>query len=442
MDCKQVINLISMYVDCELDESQKAKFEEHVNQCPSCKEELNDILKVLEILHSIPEVDLPASFKDELHEKLIQVKENEFSTGKLSFIKSRYIRALSTVAAGALIIFVLKGIFFDGFFLKTKYDKSMMTARGTDDSVVMTKGNISAGYAGKANSFNDSKEKTKDMPELPRDENMQKMDDGTESKQDALSADTSEFGIIKSDTPRDRIVSSFSITEDFDNTEDSDNKCSTRSSNDIYFTKEADGSTDSVPEVAMFGAKQAAPYENADDYILFRENSKINVTIVVKDNVIDEDKVMSIAIENGAIFSTSDINMMSTMETKTETTEIEPETETTKDKYEMEIVEFLISGNQYNYFINNLGDNVKFNNANMYYTSPIIREDVKIDLNELKIKLDEINIKIAETDNEKDDSSPPELEKLKSDREKIEEEIDKTLKEYEYIADVTIDISK
>jgi anti-sigma factor RsiW len=117
MDCKQIIDLISMYVDSELDERQKAEFEEHVSQCSSCKEELNDILKVLEVLHSIPEVDLPDNFKDELHEKLIKVKENEFSTGKLFFIKNRYIRAISTVAAGVLIIFVLKGILFDGFLL-------------------------------------------------------------------------------------------------------------------------------------------------------------------------------------------------------------------------------------------------------------------------------------------------------------------------------------
>lgn len=459
MDCKQIIDLISMYVDSELDERQKAEFEEHVSQCSSCKEELNDILKVLEVLHSIPEVDLPDNFKDELHEKLIKVKENEFSTGKLFFIKNRYIRAISTVAAGVLIIFVLKGILFDGFLLKIKYDKSLMSTRDTDDAAVMMKGNAPADYVEKANSVNGSKEKTKDMSELSENGNMQKMDEGIMSqdvqkspdefsgkeelftsqftKEDISEADTPEPDVLKSDKTRDRTVSSFSVTEDSNNTEDSDSKCSTRSSNDIYFTENTDDSTDLVPEIDMFGAKQTAPYEYEDNYILFRESSKINVTIVVKDNVMDEDKVRSIAIENGAIFSTSNINMMLTMETKTEA-----ETETTKDKDEKGILEFLISGNQYNYFLNNLEDNVKLDNVNMYYTSPIIREDVKINLNELKIKLDGINIKIAEVDKENENSNPPELEKLKSDREKIQKEIDKTLEEYEYVADVTIDISK
>lgn len=244
--------------------------------------------------------------------------------------------------------------------------------------------------------------------------------------------------------PRDRTISSFSITEDANNIQDSDNKCSTRSSNGICFTEGADASTDSVPEITMFGVKQVASEENADDYILSRENSKINVSIVVKGYVMDEDKVMSIAIENGAIFSTFDTDMMSTMETETETTETEPETETAKDEVmdEERIIEFLILGNQYNYFLNNLGDNVKLDNANMYYASPVIREDVKINLNELRIKLDEINIKIAEIEKENDDSGPPELEKLKSDKERIQVEIDKILGEYEYVADVTIDIRK
>jgi hypothetical protein len=400
---------------------------------------------------------LPDNFKDELHEKLIKVKENEFSAGKLFFIKNRYIRAISTVAAGVLIIFVLKGILFDGFLLKTKYDKSLMSTRDTNDAAVMMKGNAPADYVEKANSVNGSKEKTKDMPELSGNENMQEMDEGIMSqdvhkapdefsgkdelftsqfiKENISEADTSEPDVLKSDTTRDRTVSSFSVTEDSNNTEDSDSKCSTRSSYDIYFTENTDDSTDLVPEIDIFGAKQTAPYENANNYILFRESSKINVTIVVKDNVMAEDKVRSIAIENGAIFSTPDINMMFAMETETET-------KTTKDKDEEGILEFLISGNQYNYFLNNLEDNVKLDNVNMYYTSPIIREDVKTNLNELKIKLDGINVKIAEVDNESENSSPPELEKLESDREKIQKEIDKTLEEYEYVADVTIDISK
>ena len=57
MDCDKVKQLLSSYIDGELNEEEKIEFDNHIAQCSSCKEEFNDILKVLDILHSIPEVE-------------------------------------------------------------------------------------------------------------------------------------------------------------------------------------------------------------------------------------------------------------------------------------------------------------------------------------------------------------------------------------------------
>jgi len=451
-----------MYVDCELDEEQKAKFKEHVSKCLSCEEELNDMLEVIEILHSIPEVDLPDNFKDELHEKLIKVKEKEFSTKKLFFIKNRYIKVFSTIAAGVLIIFVLKGILYDDVFNKTKFGKLTATEDIKDSAVIMSKG-ISADDAEKACSVNGSKEQIRIASELPENKNELETDEETENqdiqkepdkftgedgffasqftKKGESDADISEPDLLSSDTPHDRSISNTADPNDFNIAGNSDIITAGEGSADNTFREYTNGSTELVQSRALFGDRQIALDENVNTYVLFSVNGKIKATIIIKDNIIDEDRVRTIAIENGAVFKTSDINMLSIKEAKTEESKVESKEES-KAENASQIVEFTISGNQYEHFLSVLDEDTKPSSANIDFTSPVIREDAEIKLNELDKKLDDINRQIAEIEKDEEDSSPTELEKLKSDKEKIQEEIDQLLGSYEYIADVTINISK
>ncbi|NSW92292.1 MAG: zf-HC2 domain-containing protein [Firmicutes bacterium] len=396
MDCSRIKDLISIYIDGELDEGQKARFEAHVDQCPLCKEELDDILEVLRMLRSMPEVDLPDNFREELHEKLVQVKEREFTAGKLFNIRNRYIRALSTIAAGALIVFVLKGIFFDGFFSGTKQDRLTKSESMSQSATV-----------------NDIGEKTGARILADEEKNKSAVEDKKEEE-----------------------VRMFGFSENEENDKSAE-----------------------APEIMISRATPEVSNEIVSENILFSERGRIKVFVIVRDNVIDEGIIKSIATDSGATFKTYDTYDFSSkamteadVEDKNATAEVDVKEKSgakdisdTKDEIDAKdenIVEFTIPGNRYQYFLNNLEHDVEYLKANIDYASPIMRQDIEIKLNELNVKLEGINRQIAEIESNQECSNPAELEKLKSQREDIEKEIGELLENSEYIADVVINVSK
>ena len=132
MDCDYAKKLISLYIDNEMDEKERSEFEEHISSCEACRNELNAISETVKLLRSIPQVELPSSFKKELHEKLVKVKEEENRNRRrgLFFIRNSYLKAVSTIAAGAFVIFALRGLFFSNFMTKSDISKS------TSDSAI------------------------------------------------------------------------------------------------------------------------------------------------------------------------------------------------------------------------------------------------------------------------------------------------------------------
>lgn len=428
MDCKKVADLMSMYMDNELNELQKAEFEEHIDRCPLCAKELNDILKILEILHDMKEVELPDDFNDTLYEKLLQAKSKDQSKGKPLFLKNRYIRALSTIAAGILTIFILKGVIFNSTFLnrikQSESDKFEIQGRMNANSTMMAEGGTSS-----------------------------------DDIEDVVPEDTKIEGEIfslnsindKEELPKEETIPSFTIAEHLDEEQESSNKCSARS----------------------YTGALTASHENGFSQIIFRENSRINVIILVIDNILNEEQIRDIAKENRAIFYISDTSMDTDINNDTNTdTNVDVDTKAYADtntdtnsnyvvthdlKDEEEIkkeikeseteiyrvkekVGFLITGNQYSQFLDALEVNVRLNSGNIYPSPIIIREDIRHELDELNMKIAEIYAKIKETNASDGEYSPIEPESLEGDKKTIERVVDEALETYEYIADVTIEI--
>lgn len=103
MKCENIKELMSMYIDNEINEVDKAKFEKHIAQCPQCKEEY-EILKDLVLECSeIDEVELPQGFMEELHKKLIVAQTNKPSKFT-QFIRRANWKPVAGAVAAVLIL--------------------------------------------------------------------------------------------------------------------------------------------------------------------------------------------------------------------------------------------------------------------------------------------------------------------------------------------------
>jgi len=69
-NCGEIIELMSLYIDGELDSETKREFEEHIETCESCRSELYELKEIVDVLGEVEEVELPSGFKEQLHENL------------------------------------------------------------------------------------------------------------------------------------------------------------------------------------------------------------------------------------------------------------------------------------------------------------------------------------------------------------------------------------
>jgi anti-sigma factor RsiW len=99
MKCENIKELMSMYIDNEINEVDKAKFEKHIAQCPQCKEEYEILKAIVLECSEIDEVELPQDFIEELHNKLIAAKANKPSKFTQFIRRANWKPAVGAVAA-------------------------------------------------------------------------------------------------------------------------------------------------------------------------------------------------------------------------------------------------------------------------------------------------------------------------------------------------------
>lgn len=138
MDCPEVRELISAYIDGEVSESEKSNIERHLENCPGCRLDYEQTREIVKALHDIHDEELPQGFEAELHGRLKEVSRKK-SLGRVSFINSPRLRALAGIAACLLIMFLARDVLFDGSLRMKKepgmYDsqpQAMMRAAGRE----------------------------------------------------------------------------------------------------------------------------------------------------------------------------------------------------------------------------------------------------------------------------------------------------------------------
>lgn len=115
-NCTEVRKLISLYIDNELNKTELEEFEEHINSCSHCRIELEEIKTVVRFCSDIDEVELPKNFKSELHEKLVEIKNQMDKRNRIVQLRNKYIKIFSAVAASFLLVLFVKGFYDRGAF--------------------------------------------------------------------------------------------------------------------------------------------------------------------------------------------------------------------------------------------------------------------------------------------------------------------------------------
>ena len=126
MDCKNFQAYSSAYIDNMLSEEEELDFKNHIEECITCNIAFENLKTVVESTNMIGEIELPADFSNELHEKLQDAKKYKFKSSLLSKGK-----ILSGIAA-TLLILVLSLSLVNNFL---NYKKGTEFYSGTDDII-------------------------------------------------------------------------------------------------------------------------------------------------------------------------------------------------------------------------------------------------------------------------------------------------------------------
>jgi len=105
MNCKKCSELMSLYIDNQLDNNEIISIEEHFESCKDCLKEYKELKEILNNLNELEE-ELPQNFHYELMEKINQIdsskaKENRFK----SIFSFKYFTPIAALVCFVFIIY-------------------------------------------------------------------------------------------------------------------------------------------------------------------------------------------------------------------------------------------------------------------------------------------------------------------------------------------------
>ena len=75
MKCETIRNMMSSYIDKDLNDIDKIELEKHLTECKQCKEEYESLLDIVTVCANLEEIELPQNFRTELHQRLTEEKK-------------------------------------------------------------------------------------------------------------------------------------------------------------------------------------------------------------------------------------------------------------------------------------------------------------------------------------------------------------------------------
>lgn len=124
--CYKFNSLMSQYIDEELNNIESLELEKHIEECASCKEELEQLIEVVNATKSIEEVDIPEGFKTDLHNRLLLESRSKtkgvIRISRFISFRNKYLSIGTSIAACLLIVFLLRGFITENYFSGVKSD--------------------------------------------------------------------------------------------------------------------------------------------------------------------------------------------------------------------------------------------------------------------------------------------------------------------------------
>jgi hypothetical protein len=109
MNCESCVNILQAYLDGELEGDKFTEVEHHIEHCPSCKAELDKLMKVRGFLKDLREVEIPPGER----EAFISALRNRIRTEEvISGSQVRRINWRPALIAGIALVAVLIFITF------------------------------------------------------------------------------------------------------------------------------------------------------------------------------------------------------------------------------------------------------------------------------------------------------------------------------------------
>jgi hypothetical protein len=102
MKCETIRNMISSYIDKDLNDIEKTELEKHLTECEQCREEYESMLDIVAVCGNLEEIELPQNFRTELHQKLVEEKKKKNFFG--SILGNRNMKMATGLVAAALVI--------------------------------------------------------------------------------------------------------------------------------------------------------------------------------------------------------------------------------------------------------------------------------------------------------------------------------------------------
>jgi len=115
MNCDKTRELLSLYIDNMLDESQAGEVEEHLSACDDCREEYQQLKEMLDLLGQVGMVPIPDAFQLRLKKALTEEKRNIAEAGindNTAKRKNRW-RLITSIAAVFIVGVLSFGLYQD-----------------------------------------------------------------------------------------------------------------------------------------------------------------------------------------------------------------------------------------------------------------------------------------------------------------------------------------
>lgn len=104
MKCETIRNMISSYIDKDLNDIEKAELEKHLTECKECREEYESLLDIIAVCGNLEEVELPQSFRTELHQRLLEEKKKKNFFGGI--LDKKGMKMATGLVAAVLVIVI------------------------------------------------------------------------------------------------------------------------------------------------------------------------------------------------------------------------------------------------------------------------------------------------------------------------------------------------